>query len=129
MIEQRGGRIVNIASTEALQIEPELSAYGATKGAIISLTKGLAVDLAPHSVLVNAIAPGCIHTHMSVSGGIDETTTAVFQEWYVKRRKIPLGRPGEPHEVAALAAFLASAECSYITGQTFIIDGGLTVTF
>jgi NAD(P)-dependent dehydrogenase (short-subunit alcohol dehydrogenase family) len=129
MIAQRYGRIVNIASTEALRIEPALSIYGATKGAVIAFTKGIAVDLAPYDILANAVAPGCIHTPMSIVNGVDETTTELFQEWYVRRRRIPLARSGEPHEVAALVAFLASAECSYLTGQTIAIDGGLTVTF
>jgi NAD(P)-dependent dehydrogenase (short-subunit alcohol dehydrogenase family) len=66
---------------------------------------------------------------MSVINGIDETTTEDFQEWYVRRRKLPLGRPGEPEEVAAAALFLASEECSYITGHTLVVDGGLVVTF
>jgi NAD(P)-dependent dehydrogenase (short-subunit alcohol dehydrogenase family) len=122
------GRIVNIASTEAIQPEPDVSIYAASKGAIMAFTRGIAVDLAPFGILANAIAPGVIKTPMSIVNGVDETTTELFEEWYVRRRKIPLARPGKPEEVAAVAAFLASDECSYITGQTFIVDGGLTIT-
>lgn len=129
MIDVGYGRIVNISSTQALQVEPSVSAYAASKGAVNALTRSLAVELAPHGIIVNAVAPGCIHTPASVINGIDETTTDAFQEWYVQRRKIPLGRPGEAHEVAAAAVFLASEECSYITGHTLIVDGGLTITF
>jgi NAD(P)-dependent dehydrogenase (short-subunit alcohol dehydrogenase family) len=128
MMEQGYGRIVNIASTEAVQPEPHVSIYAASKGAIFSFTRAIAVDLAPFGILANAIAPGCIHTPMSIVNGVDETTTDVFQEWYVGKRKIPLARPGEPEEIAAVAAFLASDECSYVTGQTIIVDGGLTIT-
>jgi NAD(P)-dependent dehydrogenase (short-subunit alcohol dehydrogenase family) len=123
------GRIVNIASTEALAVEAQVSAYAASKGAVLAFTRSLAVELAPHGILVNAVAPGCIHTPMSIVNGVDETTTADFQEWYVKRRKIPLARPGEPHEVANAVLFLCSEECSYITGHTLVVDGGLTITF
>jgi len=108
--------------------QDEVGAYAATKGGIISFTKSLAVELAPHSILANAIAPGCIHTPLSIVKGVDETRTESFQEWYVKNRRIPLARPGEPEEVARVAAFLASDECSYITGQTLVVDGGLTIT-
>ncbi len=87
------------------------------------------MELAPYSVLANAIAPGCIHTPLSVINGVDETQTESFQEWYVKNRKIPLARPGEPEEIARVAVFLASEDCSYITGQTLVVDGGLTITF
>jgi NAD(P)-dependent dehydrogenase (short-subunit alcohol dehydrogenase family) len=66
---------------------------------------------------------------MSFIGGVDETTTPEFQEWYVRRRKIPLGRAGSPEEVAQAILFLSSEECSYITGHTLVVDGGLTVTF
>jgi NAD(P)-dependent dehydrogenase (short-subunit alcohol dehydrogenase family) len=95
----------------------------------MSYTKSLAVELAPHGILVNAIAPGCIHTPMSIIDGVDETETESFREWYVKRRKIPLARPGEPEEVARVAVFLASRDASYITGHTLVVDGGLTITF
>jgi NAD(P)-dependent dehydrogenase (short-subunit alcohol dehydrogenase family) len=66
---------------------------------------------------------------MSVIDGVDETTTELFQEWYVKRRKIPLGRPGHADEVANVIAFLGSDQCSYVTGHTLVVDGGLTITF
>jgi hypothetical protein len=128
MMEQGYGRIVNIASTEAVQPEPNVSIYAASKGAIFSFTRAIAVDLAPFRILTNAIAPGCIHTPMSIVNGVDETTTDVFQEWYVGKRKIPLARPGKPEEIVAVAAFLASDDCSYVTGQTIIVDGGLTIT-
>lgn len=128
MAKQRWGRIISIASTQALAPQGEVGAYTATKGAIISFTKSLAVELAPYGVLANAIAPGCIHTPLSIVKGVDETRTESFQEWYVKNRKIPLARPGEPEEIARVAVFLASDDCSYITGQTVVVDGGLTIT-
>jgi len=130
MQARQSGVIVNVASIQALLAEPCSSAYGATKGAIAAFTRGLAVDLAPAGIRVNAIAPGFVQTRMSKNAeGVDETSTPEFQEWYVKRRKIPLARAGLPAEVAAVAAFLASADASYMTGQTLIVDGGLTVTF
>jgi NAD(P)-dependent dehydrogenase (short-subunit alcohol dehydrogenase family) len=129
MAKQRWGRIVSIGSTQAMATDGRVGAYAAAKGGIISFTKSLAVELAPYGILANAIAPGCIHTPMSVIDGVDETQTEFFKEWYVKRRKIPLARPGEPQEVARVALFLASEDCSYITGQTIVVDGGLTITF
>lgn len=129
MAKQRWGRIVSISSTQAIATEGRLGAYTATKGGIMSFTKSLAVELAPYGILANAIAPGCIHTPMSVIDGVDETETEFFQEWYVKKRKIPLARPGEPREIARVAVFLASEDCSYMTGHTLVADGGLTITF
>jgi len=129
MASQKWGRIISIASTEAMATEGRMGAYVASKGALISFTKSLAVELAPYGILANAIAPGCIHTPMSVVSGVDETETDDFKEWYVKKRKIPLARPGKPEEVAQVAVFLASDHCSYITGQTLVVDGGLTITF
>ncbi len=129
MARQRWGRIISIASTQAIACEGRLGSYTAAKGAIMSLTKSLAVELAPHGILANAIAPGCIHTPMSIIDGVDETQTELFKEWYVGRRKIPLARPGEPEEIARVAVFLASEDCSYVTGHTLVADGGLTITF
>jgi len=128
MVKQHWGRIINLASTQAIAPQGEVGAYAASKGGIISYTKSLAVELAPHNVLINAIAPGCIHTPLSIVKGVDETRTESFQEWYVKNRRIPLARPGQPEEVARVAVFLASEDCSYITGQTLVVDGGLTIT-
>ena len=64
-----------------------------------------------------------------VIDGVDQTESDTFQEWYVKERKIPLGRPGDAEEIASAAVFLASEECSYITGHVLVVDGGLTITF
>ena len=129
MVEQRRGWIVNIASVQAFATDGRLGAYVAAKGAVTSFTKSLAVDLAPYGVLVNAIAPGCIHTPLSIVDGQDETETELFKEWYVSRRKIPLARAGRAEEVARAAVFLASGDCSYITGQVLVVDGGLMATF
>jgi len=123
------GRIVNIASTQAIATEPKVGAYAASKGAIMSFTKSLAVELAPFGINANAIAPGCIHTPMSIINGVDETQTEYFQTWYVKERKIPLARAGEAFEIARVAVFLASEDASYVTGHTLVADGGLTINF
>lgn len=129
MIEQRYGRVVNISSTQSLAAEKEVGAYAASKGAINAWSRVLAVDLAEFNILVNVVAPGCIHTEMSVINGVDETTTDFFQQWYVNHRKIPLARPGLAREVANAILFLSGSQCSYITGHTLVVDGGLTITF
>jgi NAD(P)-dependent dehydrogenase (short-subunit alcohol dehydrogenase family) len=129
MIAQNYGRIVNVSSVQAVAAEAAVGAYAASKGAINAWSRSLAVDLAEHGILVNVVAPGCIHTEMSVIDGVDETTTGVFQEWYVKRRRIPLARPGHADEVANAIAFLSGDQCTYITGHTLVVDGGLTITF
>lgn len=129
MIKNRYGRIANVSSTQSLQAEGNVSAYAASKGAINAWSRALAVDLAEHNILVNVVAPGCIQTAMSVVDGVDETETELFQRWYVEHRKIPLARAGRPAEVAKAIAFLCGDECTYITGQTLVVDGGLTITF
>lgn len=129
MIHQHYGRIINISSTQSIASEPSVSSYAATKGGINAFTRALAVDLAEYGILVNALAPGAIATPMSIIDGIDTLKTEAFEAWYVRQRKIPLARPGRPEEIAAAALFLASEECSYMTGQVLVVDGGLTITF
>jgi NAD(P)-dependent dehydrogenase (short-subunit alcohol dehydrogenase family) len=129
MIRARYGRIVNLASTQAIAAEREISAYAASKGAVAAWTRALAVELADHEILVNAVAPGCIHTPMCYINGMDMTEAPDFQEWYVRRRKIPLGRPGRADELASAILFLSGDQCTYMTGHTLVVDGGLTITF
>ena len=129
MIENRYGQIVNVSSTQSMAASPEVSSYAGSKGAVNAWSRALAVELAEHDILVNAVAPGCIHTPMSVIKGIDETTDPAFIEWYQNRRKIPLARPGQAHEIASVILFLSTDECSYVTGHTLVADGGLTITF
>ena len=129
MIENEYGRIVNVSSTQSIAAEPVVGAYAASKGAINAWSRSLAVDLAEYGILVNVVAPGCTLTEMSIVDGVDETQSEFFQQWYVKHRKIPLARPGRSEEVAAAIAFLCGDDCTYITGQTLVVDGGLSITF
>lgn len=120
MAERRHGHIVNFASQAALVALPNQSAYTASKGAVTALTRSLAIDWARYSITVNAIAPTFIWTPMSSPMlQIDEVRTA-------SERRIPLGRLGQPEDVAGVAVFLASDAAAFITGQTIPVDGGWT---
>jgi len=125
----RGGRIVNISSVNGFLGMPNSTQYNCAKGALDQLTRCLAVDLAPHGILVNGVAPGFMETRMAVVNGVNEHETPDFQEFYVKRRKIPLARPCDPEEVAQAVLFLASPQNTYVTGHTLVVDGGLSITF
>lgn len=114
---ENGGNIINIASIGGLSAAQNLSSYGATKAAVISLTRTSAVELAAKGIRVNAICPGTIFSEMMPRDG--EFTAMTLA-------KIPLGRGGEPREIGTVAAFLASAEASYVTGIHLIVDGGMT---
>ena len=129
MVAQKGGRIIHISSIQGFASSGLCGSYNAAKGAIIAYTKSMAVELAPHNILVNAVAPGFMVTPMSVVNGVDETTTPEFIDWYVDRRKIPLGRSGLPEDVSGTVVFLASDYCRYMTGQLLVVDGGLMSTF
>jgi NAD(P)-dependent dehydrogenase (short-subunit alcohol dehydrogenase family) len=129
MVRQGAGRIVHIASIQGFASSGEVGAYNAAKGGVIALTKSMAVELGPHNILVNAVAPGFMVTPMSIINGVDETTTPDFVEWYVRRGKIPLRRTGYPEDVSGTVVFLASSYCRYMTGQLLVVDGGLMSTF
>lgn len=129
MAKQQWGRIISISSIQAMTPSGGCGAYCATKGGIISITRSMAVELAPYNILCNVIAPGFVRTPMSIIDGVDETTTDWFLNYYVGMRKIPLARAGLPEDVAGTAVFLASDYCRYLTGQVIVVDGGLSSTF
>ncbi len=129
MVKQKSGRIIHIASIQGFASSGLCGSYNAAKGAIITYTKSMAVELAPYNILVNAVAPGFMVTPMSFVNGVDETTTPEFTDWYIDRRKIPLGRSGLPEDVSGSVVFLASDYCRYMTGQLLVVDGGLMSTF
>lgn len=123
------GKIINISSIQSERSEEGNLVYATTKAGVEQLTRSLAIELAPYNILVNCIRPGFIKTRLSLkSDGVNETETEFFQQLYVKRRKIPLARAGEPDDVAKAALFFASDLCSYVTGASLPVDGGLSTT-
>lgn len=124
MLRQGGGSLINTSSVNGLVAEPFLAIYATSKGAIIMLSKGIALDYAKQGIRCNAIAPGWVDTpvnyaHAEMLGGLDKVYAEIdsFQ---------PIGRPGEPREIANVALFLASDESSFVTGSVLVADGGMT---
>jgi 3-oxoacyl-[acyl-carrier protein] reductase len=125
-----GGRVIHITSIHGERAEAKASAYAMAKAALNQFCRGLAVELAPRAILVNAIAPGFIDTEMSIrADGVNELETEWFRAHYVDGHHLPLRRAGRPEEIAGVAAFLAGPDSTYITGQVITADGGLTITF
>jgi NAD(P)-dependent dehydrogenase (short-subunit alcohol dehydrogenase family) len=124
MLEHGGGSIVNISSVNGIVSEPYLAVYSASKGAVVMLTKGVALDYAKQGIRCNAICPGWVDTpinyaHAEMLGGLQQVYDTIdsFQ---------PIGRPGRPEEIAHVALFLASDEASFMTGAIVSADGGMT---
>jgi NAD(P)-dependent dehydrogenase (short-subunit alcohol dehydrogenase family) len=124
MLKGGGGSLINTSSVNGLVAEPFLAVYATSKGAIIMLSKGIALDYAKQGIRCNAIAPGWVDTpvnyaHAEMLGGLAEVYATIdsFQ---------PIGRPGEPREIANCALFLASDESSFVTGSVLVADGAMT---
>jgi NAD(P)-dependent dehydrogenase (short-subunit alcohol dehydrogenase family) len=117
-LSKHGGSVVNVASAAGLGPSAGIGGYGASKAALIHLTKQLAVELAP-DIRVNAVAPAVVRTRFAerLYAGHEEELT----------RKYPLGRLGVPEDVAAAVAYLASPDATWVTGQTLVLDGGITL--
>ena len=115
----QGGSVINLSSVAGLRGSPGIAFYGVSKAAVIALTEQLAVELGP-AIRVNAIAPAVVKTRFAEAlyVGREETVSANY----------PLKRLGEPEDIAAAAAFLASDDSGWITGQTLVVDGGITIT-
>lgn len=124
MVGQRNGAIVNIASTSAMLVRRGVpnSVYGPSKAAIVMLTKALAEEWAPFGIRVNCVAPGRLPTDLARSLAPQGTP-----EWESVSQTIPMGRLGEPQDIADPVLFLASPLSGYVTGQTLFVDGGRTI--
>lgn len=118
MVESGGGSIIHISSVAGLRPHRGLVGYDASKGAIDTLTRAMAIELAPHGVRVNAVAPGATASRPIPS--------RVAEKLKDKERHVPLGRLGTPEEIGAAVAFLASDAAAYITGHILYVDGGIT---
>jgi 2-deoxy-D-gluconate 3-dehydrogenase len=131
MIESgNGGKIVNLASIDGLHPNGNASHYNASKGGVIMLTKALALELAPHGILVNSVAPGSIKTPGTKNWGAKAVENGLTIEQLSKsiKGRIPLGRTGEPDDIARVILFAASPAADYMTGSLLLVDGGYLLT-
>lgn len=124
-----GGRIIHCTSIHGERVEIGSSSYAMAKAALNQYCRGLALELAPQGILVNAVAPGFVRTAMSVVNGVSELDGEWFRRNYIEGHHLPLKRAGLPGEIAGVVYFLAGPDASYLTGQVITVDGGLTITF
>lgn len=130
LMRQNGGAIVNISSVHAIATSAKIAAYAASKGALLALTRALALEMSPENIRVNAILPGAVDTPMLEAGLQRGQFNGVTIKELKKQlgKKTALGRVARPDEIAQAILFLADSErSSFITGQTLIVDGGATV--
>ena len=118
MVKQGGGKIINIGSVHEFHARRNFAHYSTSKGGLLMLTKNMALELAEHNIQVNQVTPGAIAT---------ELTDPDRQQKFLSA--VPMGRVGQPSEIADMVCFVASDEAGYITGTSFIVDGGLTLGF
>jgi len=124
MMEHKKGSVINTASPGALVGLRGISAYCASKGAVPALTRSIAIDYAPYNIRANFLCPGVILTEMTEKIIQSKPNPDEFREWYRTAR--PLGRFGEPEEIANAAVYLASDETAFMTGASIVADGGFT---
>jgi len=124
MREHGGGKIINVSSTSGFKVQVPTGHYSIAKAGVIMATKVMALEWAEYNIRVNCIAPGAIETHLydSIFSVLPENEARVRKEEAAK--SIPMGRAGEPREIADAMIYLASDASSYVTGQTFAVDGG-----
>jgi len=120
LFDDAGGSVINISSVASTLGFPNYAVYSGTKGAVDSVTRALAKELGPRKIRVNAINPGMVETEGAYSAGLAESDMRKFIE-----AQTPLGRIGKPQDIAGAAVFLASQDSSWITGETFVISGGM----
>lgn len=125
MLENGGGSIVNVSSVHALATLEGYSAYSASKGGIVALTRAIALDYARRNIRVNTVLPGAVQTPMLENSvkNLDTPREEIMRQWNESQ---PLGRVGQPEEIAAVIMFAASPENSFMTGATLVADGGMT---
>ena len=119
MVQRGGGKVINIGSLANGMGLPKITVYAGSKGALGMITKGLAVELAPHNIQVNALAPGFIMTDLNTASWARDD----FRTWCLERT--PAGRPGTPEDMVGTAIFLASAASDFVTGEVIYVDGGV----
>ncbi|MGY6655419.1 SDR family NAD(P)-dependent oxidoreductase [Amycolatopsis sp. TRM77291] len=127
MLERGRGRIVNVTSTASTASMANSFAYNTAKGGLDAGTRALALELAPHNVLINLVAPGFVRTPMSndPSSGQNEADSDWFTTGFVDSGRLPIGRTSEPVEIAGPIVFLLSERNTYISGETLVVDGGM----